>query len=157
MARFDPAIAKVLAHEGGYVNDPHDPGGETKYGISKRAYPDVDIKNLTLDKAKAIYRRDYWEPLRCGMWDQRLGENIFDAAVNAGVRRTTKQLQKILEVSVDGVLGPVTLDALKYAPTVLTNLELVLEREGFYIELARRDSGKRRYLIGWLTRARSYR
>ena len=64
---FDEIIEVVLHHEGGYVNDPKDPGGETNYGISKRAYPDVDIKNLTEDGAKDIYRRDYWEKYRCVM------------------------------------------------------------------------------------------
>jgi hypothetical protein len=58
---FERAVAFVLRHEGGYVNDPRDPGGETKYGISKRAYPRLDIKGLTEADAKEIYRRDYWE------------------------------------------------------------------------------------------------
>ena len=57
---FLRAVKEVLKIEGGYVNNPNDRGGETKYGISKRAYPNVDIKNLTLDKAKQIYYNDYW-------------------------------------------------------------------------------------------------
>ena len=60
-ARFLKAFEKVLRHEGGYVNDPLDLGGETKYGISKRSYPHLDIKNLTLDQAKQIYFRDFWQ------------------------------------------------------------------------------------------------
>ena len=60
---FDDAFEALMAHEGGYANDPRDPGGETKYGISKRAYPAVDIRNLTLEAAKAIYKRDYWRPV----------------------------------------------------------------------------------------------
>src|SRR5207302_958519 len=60
MATFDKAIGTVLEHEGGYSFDPNDPGGETKYGISRKAYPGLDVKALTLDQAKAIYKRDYW-------------------------------------------------------------------------------------------------
>ena len=59
--RFEDCIDKVLEHEGGYVNDPNDLGGETNFGVSKKAYPDLDIKNLTRDEAKEIYRKDYWE------------------------------------------------------------------------------------------------
>ena len=58
---FDLAIPIVLENEGGYVNDPADPGGETKYGISKRSYPALDIKNLTVEQATAIYLRDFWQ------------------------------------------------------------------------------------------------
>ena len=63
------AISATLAHEGGYVNDPADPGGETKFGISKRAYPDVDIKSLTRQEAEMIYRRVYWEKAGCDKMD----------------------------------------------------------------------------------------
>lgn len=83
-ANFDTAVAFVLKHEGGYVNDPKDPGGETKYGISKRAYPGLDIKALTEDGAKAIYRRDYWD--KSGAPDMgNLALLHFDTAVNIGV------------------------------------------------------------------------
>ena len=64
--RFPAFINRILGHEGGYVNDPQDPGGETNWGISKRSYPGEDIKNLTLDQAAAIYRRDYWDMARAG-------------------------------------------------------------------------------------------
>lgn len=63
---FEKAVAFVLRHEGGYTNDNRDPGGETKFGISKRAYPSLDIKNLTEEQAKVIYRRDYWDRAGCG-------------------------------------------------------------------------------------------
>ena len=64
MSNFDRAFRFLIGEEGGYSADPHDPGGETKFGISKRAYPQLDIKSLTLDQAKAIYRRDYWDRLQ---------------------------------------------------------------------------------------------
>jgi lysozyme family protein len=60
LTQFDDIIEVVLEHEGGYVNDPQDPGGETNFGVAKRSHPDVDIKNLTKDGAKEIYYQDYW-------------------------------------------------------------------------------------------------
>lgn len=81
---FQQAFQIVIGHEGGYVNDPVDPGGETKYGISKRSYPDVDIPNLTLEKAQAIYERDYWLKCGCDKLPHPMNIIIFDSAVNHG-------------------------------------------------------------------------
>lgn len=84
MSFFDAAFAIVVGIEGGYVNDPADPGGETRFGISKRQYPQIDIASLTLDQAKALYLRDYWSVCRCDElpWDMALA--VFDCAVNQG-------------------------------------------------------------------------
>jgi len=85
---FQSAFEMVIGHEGGYVNDPQDPGGETKYGISKRAYPHLDIANLTLEQAKDIYLRDYWNAANCGaQLNDAMALLIFDCAVNQGVGR----------------------------------------------------------------------
>lgn len=84
---FERSIAFVLRHEGGYVNDPRDPGGETKFGISKRAYPALDIKSITEEQAKGIYKRDYWDKAGCGALDWPLCLVHFDACVNLGVSR----------------------------------------------------------------------
>jgi lysozyme family protein len=105
---FDEAFEALIGHEGGYVNDPRDPGGETKFGISKRAYPSVDIRNLTLDGAKAIYRRDYWAPIGCDNLPAALRFHVFDAAVNSGLRQAVQFLQRAVGVAADGRLGPVT-------------------------------------------------
>ena len=91
---FSLAIKFTLRWEGGYVNHPSDPGGETKFGISKRAYPDVDIKNLTEDQAKNIYYQDYWLPAGCEDLEPLLAICVFDAAVNVGVRRAKKWLDQ---------------------------------------------------------------
>lgn len=84
MSFFNAAFEIVVGIEAGYVNDPQDPGGETKYGISKRAYPELDIANLTIDQAKEIYRRDYWDRCACDTlsWERALC--VFDCAVNQG-------------------------------------------------------------------------
>jgi lysozyme family protein len=81
---FDDAFALVIGVEGGYVNNPEDPGGETKFGISKRRYPTIDIKNLTIDQAKVIYRRDYWDAHDLDPRPWREALLVFDCAVNGG-------------------------------------------------------------------------
>ena len=108
---FDRAVEMVLKHEGGYVNDPKDPGGETRFGISKRAYPDVDILRLTEDEAKTIYRRDYWDKLRTDEIPEELAICVFDAAVNMGRDRAVRLLQRACGVAQDGVMGGNTIAA----------------------------------------------
>ena len=109
---FDEAFAKTVNHEGGYVNDTRDPGGETKYGISKRAYPALDIAMLTLEDAEAIYRRDYWAPAGCDAVPDAIKSDLFDTAVNAGVGRAIRLLQRAVGAAEDGVIGPKTLAAI---------------------------------------------
>ncbi len=84
MSLFDTAFAIVVGLEGGYVNDPQDPGGETKYGISKRRYPAEDIPSLTLDRAKFLYQRDYWNTHGCDKLEWTEALLVFDSAVNGG-------------------------------------------------------------------------
>lgn len=86
---FQIALKFVLKHEGGYVNDPDDPGGETKYGISKRAYPNEDIKNLTRERAEFLYKRDYWDipGFDLDNFPQDVAVVLFNVAVNMGVGR----------------------------------------------------------------------
>lgn len=110
---FDRAFELLIGHEGGYVNDPKDPGGETKYGISKRAYPNVDIPRLTLAEAKEIYRRDYWSRIRGDELPSGLALCLFDYAVNSGITQAVRTLQRTVGTTVDGDFGPATLAALK--------------------------------------------
>jgi len=91
---FEKAMKFILKWEGGYVNDPADPGGETRYGISKNAHPDVDIRNLTEEGAKEIYLRDYWKPADCPSMKWPLCLVVFDTAVNMGVGRAKRLLEK---------------------------------------------------------------
>lgn len=112
---FDKAFEHVVGVEGGYVNDPRDPGGETKWGICKRDHPDVDIKNLTLDDAKQIYALRYWTPAKCEQLPWPLALFVFDAAVNQGVKPAVMLLQKALGTAQDGVLGNNTMAAVRKA------------------------------------------
>lgn len=93
MSTFDEAFDFVIGLEGGYSNDPDDVGGETRFGISKRAYPNVDIKQLTLEQAKQIYYRDYWTPAGCNALIPSMALLVFDASVNQGISAAREILQ----------------------------------------------------------------
>lgn len=110
---FDEAFEKLIGHEGGYVDHPNDPGGETKYGISKRAYPGEDIAGMTLERARELYRRDYWSPAGCDAVPDGVKFDLFDMAVNSGVKTAIRTLQRAVGTEPDGVLGPVTLQAIQ--------------------------------------------
>ena len=128
MNAFEEAFRLLIGHEGGYSNDPKDPGGETKYGISKRSYPRVDIGALTLEGAHRIYRADYWDKIHGDDLDPALALVAFDAAVNNGVGQAVRWLQGALGVKQDGVIGPVTLNALAAADPQKTLVELHAQR-----------------------------
>jgi lysozyme family protein len=111
---FDRAFDFTLREEGYYSNDPFDPGGETKYGISKKAHPTVDIKNLTLQDAKSIYYTEYWRPFeRIAEIHPALAMVLYDTGVNMGTGTAVRMLQKAVGVPADGVIGPVTLNAIE--------------------------------------------
>jgi len=148
-ATFAIAVDRVLASEGGYVNDPHDPGGETKYGISKRAYPTVNIATLTEDDARAIYHRDYWQPVRGDELPAPVALVLFDAAVNQGVKTAIRFLQSALKVAEDGVLGPQTLLQARAERDSVYLASRVLRRR---IEAYSTLDGWPRYRASWVQR-----
>lgn len=112
---FDQAFDRLIGHEGGYVFDPRDPGGETKFGICKRSYPALNIKALDIGTAKAIYRKDFWQPLgdEC---HPAIRFQAFDFAVNSGISTALRKLQQAIHVADDGHFGPVSRDALAQIP-----------------------------------------
>lgn len=154
LIEFDDIIEVVLEHEGGYVNDPKDPGGETKYGISKRSYPDEDIKNLTRQRAIEIYYQDYWYKNKVDKVPSQLRHIYFDMAVNMGRGRAVKILQetangKGANIKVDGGLGPNTLKA-------ISNVELERVRAyriKYYADLVTRKPDLEKFYFGWFRRS----
>lgn len=132
---FDSAFHKLLGHEGGYSNDPQDPGGETKFGISKRSYPQLNIKALTVDESKAIYKRDYWGPAGCDSVPDALRMDLFDMAVNSGVKAAVRCLQRAAGETADGVLGPKTLQAIQTIPPTRLIARFNAERLEFMTNL----------------------
>jgi len=108
---FKTLIDRTIGHEGGYVDDPTDPGGETKWGISKRSYPHLNIKDLTRDQAIAIYYADFWLPLKADRLHDGTAYQLLDSAVNSGIVQSIRFLQRALDVADDGIFGPVSLQA----------------------------------------------
>ena len=145
---FDEAFERVLGHEGGYVNDPRDPGGETKYGISKRAYPAENIAGLTLERARELYRRDFWGPAGCDAVPAALKLPLFDTAVNMGVRQAVKLLQRTVGATEDGILGPRTLQAIGCMPIERAGARFLGHRLKLYTDLA----GWEAFGKGWARR-----
>lgn len=149
---FNKHIATILHHEGGYVNDPADPGGETNMGISRKAFPKEDIKNMTVERASAIYREKYWTPAGCDRLPAHLQGIHFDTAVNCGVKTAIKILQAACGVNVDGVLGPMTADAAQS----LRLDEYVEERLDYYYRKTIANNRLRKFMKGWTARTKSW-
>jgi len=108
---FDRAFYLLMESDGGYSEDPLDPGGETNFGISKRAYPKEDIQFLTMERAKEIYKRDYWDAIRADELPYPINILIFDAAVNQGKKAAVRMPQEALKIKQDGVIGQQTIKA----------------------------------------------
>lgn len=157
--RFEHAVSFVLAHEGGYSNDIDDDGGETKFGISKRSYPDIDVDTLTIDQAKAIYKRDFCEPqLYKDIKDVNLATKVFDLAVNMGSNWAHRLVQRDLratgqDILEDGILCPMTLAAINQADLSDLLAALKSEAAGYYRTLAATKPKRAKFLKGWLKRA----
>lgn len=146
---FNNAIKVILRHEGGYVNHPTDPGGETNFGISKRAYPKVDIKNLTVETATMIYNRDYWGKILGDSLPAKADLIVFDMAVNMGVSRAIKLLQEACGATVDGLLGVKTLERANSLPNDALCSKLTQIRINYYAGLPTFNTfGK-----GWVRRS----
>lgn len=148
MALFLDLIDRVLSHEGGYVNDPRDPGGETKWGISKRSYPQLNIKGLTRDDAKAIYERDFWQRVQGDKLPRPFAFQALDAAVNHGIGNAVRWMQRAAGVADDGHIGPATLAAVARAEPADLVLNFNAERLEFYARLQTFDTFGR----GWTRR-----
>ena len=146
---FEKAVQLILKHEGGYVNDPKDPGGETKFGICKRSYPNIDINNLTEADAKAIYRKDYWDMCLCDALPYPIALLVFDTAVNMGTQTAIKILQKVSSVKVDGIIGPVTINKVKWMSEIELASSYSAERISRYMAIPTFD----RFGTGWLKRS----
>lgn len=154
MPDFKLAIAKTLAYEGGYNNVAGDAGGETNFGISKRAYPNVDIKNLTFEKASAIYERDYWKAIGCDqLISQEVAESLFDCAVNMGVSRAAKLIQTAEGVNPDGIIGKQTISAINIKSSKEILPAFTLEKVRFYANICNKDKSQTKFLLGWLNRS----
>jgi len=149
--RFDSFFPFIIKWEGSvFENDPDDPGGATKFGIDQRSHPNVDIRNLTIDGAKAIYLASYWNKIRADEMPPKVGEIMMDIAVNNGSGRAVKWLQEIVGVDADGALGPLTIAAANASDGDKTAQRLLDRRTEFYHSIAKGKMAK--FLTGWLNR-----
>ena len=156
LINFEEIIEVVLHHEGGYVNDPKDPGGETNFGIAKRSHPDVDIKNLTKDGAKEIYKEHYWDGNKVESLPEQLRHIYFDMCVNQGKGRAVKILQRAANakganLKVDGGLGPKTLGAINNSNVELQRVRAY--RVKYYADLVTRKPDLEKFFYVWFKRA----
>jgi lysozyme family protein len=141
---FESALAHVLALEGGFVRHPLDPGEATNFGITRETLSRTraqsasvkDVRELTREEAASIYHRFYWDAVRGGDFPPGIGLVVFDMAVNSGPVRAVRLLQQALRVSVDGVVGPRTLEAAHAADTADVIRALTRKRLGFLSRLA---------------------
>jgi len=179
MDAFERAFIETIDLEGGYVNDPADPGGETKFGISKRSYPTINIAAMTIDQAKAIYRRDYWEACRLDevrreriygeMFDTAVNRDlisgeIFDTAVNMGRKAAVLIAQRALnflgeDLVEDGKIGQKTISALnKWSKKDTKALFICLNGFQFsqYRMIIKNNRRSIKFARGWTKRIQQY-
>lgn len=157
---YDEAFKRVIGHEGVLSLDPKDRGnwttgvigqGElkgTKYGISAMSYPHLDIKNLTLGEAKAIYYEDFWKRVKGDKLHSALSYQLFDSAINHGVGNAVRFLQRAVDTADDGQVGPYTLEAVKARGTDDVLKLFNAERIRFFVKISTFD----RYGRGWMRR-----
>jgi lysozyme family protein len=154
---FNKCVSVILRNEGGYVNHPLDPGGETNMGITKRNYPLEDIKNLTKEKAISLYYRDYWIPMNLELLnDEDLILQVFDMGVNAGPKTAIKLLQRIVGTKDDGALGPITVGAVANYQGDIEEA-YIKKRKLFYIAIAQSKPDQQVFLKGWINRVEKTR
>jgi lysozyme family protein len=149
---FNRCIEVVLRLEGGYSNHPSDPGGETKYGICKRNYPDINIKYLTKAMAIDIYFNDYWTPMHLtNIKTPEVTLELFDMGVNAGLQTSIRMLQGVIGADKDGRIGPQTERLVNEYKGDLVD-EFKKTRKAFYVKLSQKKPELSVFLPGWLNR-----
>ena len=158
---FDDSFARVIQSEGGYVNDPHDAGGETNLGVTKAAWSSYlgrpieagEMKALTVDLVKPFYKKMYWDKMHCDELPKGLDYAAFDFAVNAGVGQSSKFIQRSVGAKDDGSIGPATLAAVAKADPRTLLQGFTNQKVAFYRGLVEKNSTQEKFLKGWLARA----
>ncbi|WP_109859537.1 glycoside hydrolase family 108 protein [Aggregatibacter segnis] len=149
---FQQIFDRLIGHEGGYVNDPQDPGGETNWGVTKRTAQangyTGNMKTMTRQQAYEIYRRAFWLRYNCEQMPDAVAYQFFDAAVNHGFGNASRMLQRAVGVLDDGIIGKYSLEAINRNPISDTLMVLNGERLNFYTRLKNFD----RFGKGWVNR-----
>jgi len=158
-------LARVLKHEGGYVNDPLDSGGRTNLGVTQRVWEEfvghpvseADMRALTPQKVAPMYKIKYWNPSYCAVLPKGLDYVVFDFAVNAGTGRSVKTLQSAIGCVSDGVIGPRTMAAINNANPKDLITKFSDARADFYQGIVARKPDQTRFIKGWLNRVEDAR
>jgi lysozyme family protein len=158
--RFVRIYEIVMKYEGGYVNHPNDPGGETYKGISRRAHPNwegwklIDQKKpVPEDIVRRFYYDQFWLPLRCEEMPAPVGEYLFDFAVNTGIRQAVKTIQMAAGVAADGILGPITMGAIRRSDVQVLMYKFLAHRIDFYVTITtQRRKQFEVFFLGWIRR-----
>lgn len=149
---FQQIFDRLIGHEGGYVNDLQDPGGETNWGVTKRTAMangyTGNMKTMTRQQAYEIYRRAFWLRYNCEQMPDAVAYQFFDAAVNHGFGNASRMLQRAVGVLDDGIIGKYSIEAINRNPISDTLMVLNGERLNFYTRLKNFD----RYGKGWVNR-----
>ena len=153
---YDKCLQAILHHEGGYVNHPKDPGGETNLGVTKRVYEEwggtKDMKDLLVEDVAPIYKKNYWDKIKADSLPSGLDLCVFDFGVNAGPGRAAKYLQGQIGTMADGGIGPNTLakleEYLKFTPVEQAIKTYQESRQDYYEQLSTFSSFGR----GWTRR-----
>jgi lysozyme family protein len=147
-------IRHTISLEGGSVNNPNDAGGETKFGISKRSYPALDIKNLTEEQAIEIYERDFWKKMNLNLLcSPVVAGKVFDIGVNMGQSTAIRFLQQIVGAGVDGILGAKTAALVNVENEQLIINGLRKKQMLKYAEIVKKNPTQIVFLEGWINRA----
>jgi lysozyme family protein len=173
MADFTQALQLVLTHEGGYVNDPDDPGGETYKGVARKihskwdGWTTIDILKLkqgfpaNLDKDDGLqsdvtdfYRVTFWDPMNGDkLTNQQVANSIFDFGVNAGLSTSVSLAQMVVGAKADGVLGPLSIAAINPFDPEMFIASFTIAKIARYINIVRKRPDSRKYFFGWVCRS----
>jgi len=176
MANFNLALSKVLSHEGGYVNDPDDLGGETYKGISRKSHSSwsgwaiIDQNKIKPNYPKSIeaneklrnlveqfYFDTFWKPLKADeIQNQTSAESVFDFAINAGIKTATKLVQYIVGTKADGIIGEKTLSKINSIDFGYFQAALTVAKLKYYLFIIQRRPTSKKFLLGWLSRSLSF-
>jgi len=159
MSSFQIAVNLTLKHEGGFTDNPADPGGATNMGITQRDMPGIFIRDLTINQAEAFYQSKFWNPLYSGIIDQNIANKLFDMGVLFGVGTAVQILQETLRstynIGVDGNFGPETLAALNHFEPVMLLAEYKQAMVNRAIAIGAARPAEQIFVSGWINRINS--
>jgi len=176
MAKFNLAFSRMLSHEGNYINDPDDLGGETYKGIARNSHrswsgwPIIDSYKIKSDFPKSLetdeklqslveqfYFDNFWKPLKADqIQNQTSADSVFDFAVNAGVTTSTRLVQSIVGAKIDGIIGEQTLNKINSMDFGYFQAALTVAKIKYYMNIIRKRPTSKKFLLGWISRSLSF-